>query len=223
MAPWGKPIAKYAFSKPGRFDRGAAEPHVALGLPMKSVRSVAPESFVVQRDGFVSIYDPKVRAPRLVSWKMSPADFAGKSGPRLDFFGHDPHLRAAQPSLEDYMRAYPEFDAGHMKAQSFAPRVPGNDRANAWTYTPSNLILQSANNNQGPYLHSEMFQKSLVKNGRDTYTQAGPLYEKTTRFLGSGKDIPVPSHVFKVVVSVPSGTKLEDLRRERSGGSRFTR
>lgn len=212
MAPWGKPIAKYAFEKPGRFDKKSAEPHVALGLPMKSVRSVAPDSFVVQRDGFVSIYDPKVKAPRLVSWKMTPKDFAQKPRSRLDFFGPDPHLHAAQPSLGDYMGAFPEYDAGHMKAQSFAPRTPANERANAWTYTPSNLILQASHNNQGPYLHSELFQKELAQSGRDIYTQAGPLYEKTTRYLGGKHDIPVPSHVFKVVVSVPTGMKLSELQ-----------
>lgn len=209
-SPWGKPLAQFPFARPPSLKDVAQ--HAALGVPDAEIRRIAPRAFLAPREGFVSVYDPAVKAPRLVSWKTTPADLAVPSIGRLDFFGRDPALHAKQPSLAAFMRAFPDYDAGHLKAQSFAPLTATTAAANARTYTPSNLIFQARNNNQGPYLHTEHWQKSLVEAGHDTYALAGPLYEGPTRFVGAHGEIPVPTHVFKLVLSVPTGTKLADLK-----------
>src|SRR5262249_51762528 len=117
--------------------------------------------------------------------------------PRQDTYRPDPNLPASIPQaqLSDYSAS--GWDRGHM-CPSADRNVDPTD--NSATFLLTNMVPQSANNNQGPWEKLESYSRCLVNTlNKQLYVISGGLYEGPPRFIKSGSTVRVPSHTWKVI------------------------
>jgi len=88
--------------------------------------------------------------------------------------------------------------------------------ANSSTFLMTNMIPQAPRNNEGTWASFENYLRGLVKSGDELYIVMGSYGNGGTRSKGSattidGGAVAVPSHIWKIAVVLPNGTK--DLSR----------
>jgi endonuclease G, mitochondrial len=174
--------------------------HVAMGIPADLDGS---DDVLLAHQTFVLSYNPRLKDPNWVSWRLQRADMGGT--PRQDSFRADPLL----PSV--YPRALPAdyrgsgYDRGHM--------CPSADRTatiemNDETFVMTNMQPQLHALNAGPWEQLEAHARQIASDGgRDVYTIAGGLFDPVPPTIGSG--VAVPRASFKILVIVDAGRGVE--------------
>jgi endonuclease G len=189
-------------------DAATRDSNLAMGNPSGAVTDAtnSPNNYLMTKTQYTLSYSRDKGKANWVSWHLSSA-WVG-STPRQDNFAAD----AALPST--WFRATTSsytgsgFDRGH--------NCPSADRTgsvadNTATFLMTNMMPQSANNNQRTWAGLENYCRTLVNAGNEVYIICGSYGSGGTGLNGyattiAGGKITVPSNCWKVVVVLPEGS-----------------
>lgn len=137
--------------------------------------------------------------PNWVAWDLTSSD-VGSSGRSSSFYA-DTRLPSGFYEVKDGDYTGSGFDRGHM--------CPSDDRTdttadNKIVFYMSNIIPQTADNNQGPWEQFEAYCRTQAAAGYEVLVTSGPS-------LFTGSDIAsgvaaIPGYTWKIAVFVPSGS-----------------
>jgi DNA/RNA endonuclease G (NUC1) len=183
--------------------------HTEFGVPTDADAS---DDFVLTRTEFTSSFNRVRNIPNWVSYNLEATHItAGQD--RCDCFTYDPELPAdfTRYTTADYTGAGGiagfGIDRGHL-ARSFDRTSGALD--NARTFYFSNIIPQTADNNQGPWANFENFLGSLAQTqNKEVYIIAG-----ASGSAGTVKNeglITIPAVTWKVAVIMPRDQGLANV------------
>lgn len=155
-------------------------------------------NYLIERAQYAMDYNDTFRQPNWVSWSYTTGD-SGGSGRSPNFFV-DTSLPTGFTQVST--NTFPGYDRGHM--------CPSGDRTisvedNEFTFLMSNMIPQTAANNQGLWATFEGYCRELASGGSEILIICGPGNFGTASISNGMR---VPGSVWKVVVVSPSGTAL---------------
>jgi DNA/RNA endonuclease G (NUC1) len=188
--------------------------HVEFGEPADADAS---DDFLVRRNQYVSSFNNVRGIPNWVAYNLNATHIAAGQD-RCNCFTFDPALEAAgfaRYTTADYTGAGAfagyGIDRGHL-ARSFDRTTGSLD--NATTFYFSNIIPQTADQNQGPWATLENYLGDQARFAdKEVYIYAGASGSIGT-VKGEGR-ITIPSHTWKVAVIMPRGRGLADVRDYR--------
>lgn len=155
--------------------------------------------YLIQRSVEAIDYDDNLGEPNWASWDLTASDF-GTSG-RSSSFLTDTTLPPSfyEVTTGDYTNS--GYDRGHM-----CPSADRTDNTtdNALVFYMSNIVPQTADNNQGPWVGFESYCRSLANAGDEVLIICGGS-GYTGAFIPSGKAA-IPGYIWKTAVVVPPGT-----------------
>ena len=175
---------------PGAITPGAQlSAHTTLGLPEDAAVDDAEHALVVHNQ-WVGSYDSTKKNPRWTSWELT-AQWLG-SQDRTDNWKNDNTLSFAQATSSDYSGS--GYQRGHI--------CPSGDRTknatdNQNTFLFSNVVPQTSESNTVVWESLETQSRTLARSNH-VFVVAGSIYEGTPKKIG--RDVAVPSSMFKVVV-----------------------
>lgn len=186
--------------------------HLLLGNPSNAVTDISfPANYLMVKTYYALSYNRDRGTPNWVSWHLSTAELGSTS--RQDDFHADNTLPGSWYHVSASSFSGSGFDRGH--------NCPSADRtssvsANSSTFLMTNMIPQAPNNNQRTWNNLEGYARSLVSSGNEVYIIMGSYGVGGTGSNGTvntidGGRVTVPSHVWKVLVVLPSGNN--DLSR----------
>jgi DNA/RNA endonuclease G (NUC1) len=171
------------------------------------------DDFVIRYPEFTSSWNRNRGTPNWVTYNINATNFGG--GDRCNCFTFDESLPAdfSRYNTADYTGAGAHagygIDRGHL-VRSF-DRTNGT-LDNARTYLFTNIVPQTADNNQGPWSVMESYLGDLARfSNREVYVIAG-----VAGSLGTVKDegrITIPANLWKVAVILPRGMGVADVTR----------
>jgi endonuclease G len=174
----------------------ALSKHTTMGIPAP-VSASTPNAFLSVKADYVVSYNGSRKEPNWVSWELN-SSYLG-SIDRQNDFRPDDTFPASEPqaALADYSGS--GYDRGHM--------CPSADRtlttaANQQTFYLTNMVPQSAHNNEGPWAVMENDLRDLAAAGDELFIIAGGTFSSSSNTIGSG--VVVPDKTFKVVVVLNS-------------------
>jgi len=138
--------------------------------------------------------------PTWVSWDLTGSDI-GSSGRHTSFY-QDTLLPSNFVRLVDGDYTNSGFDRGHM--------CPSYDRTdtfddNKLVFYMSNVVPQTADNNQGVWQNFESYCQSLAQAGNELLITCGPSLFTGSDIQPSGKAA-IPGYTWKIAVIVPAGS-----------------
>lgn len=182
--------------------------NMAMGNPSAAVTSTTvPNNYLLVKPQYVLSYNNAKGEPNWVSWHLSPAWLGTTT--RCNCFTADAALPSSfyHVSTTDYTGS--GFDRGH---QCPSDERNANATDNAATFLMDNMMPQAPNLNQQTWLGLENYCLTLLNQGNELYIISGGYGSGgtgsnggTTTTLAGGK-ITVPSHYWKVVVVLPTGS-----------------
>ena len=170
----------------------------------------ATDEVIIRRAEFTTSFDAGRGIPNWVSYALELSHIGAED--RCDCYTYDPELPSAgRYTTADYTGAGTAagygIDRGHL-ARS-ADRT-GGALDNARTFYFSNIIPQTADNNQGPWAALETYLAELaVVGGKEVYIIAGASGSKGT--VKSEGRITIPATVWKVAVILPRNAGLSSI------------
>jgi endonuclease G len=184
-----------------------ADEHLELGNPSNAVKDIySNRNYLIERDQYALSYDNESGIPNWVSWHLGIKDFGDAK--RSSSFYTDNSLPEGwyKVSHSDYTNG--GFDRGHM--------CPSADRnsskeANKETFYMTNIVPQTASNNQGPWAVFENYLRDLVRNkGKEIYIVSGP-WGLSNGSIKSENKVKIPTSTWKVALILDEGPN--DLKR----------
>lgn len=179
-------------------------PNLEVVAPVDQLKST--DDIILSRSEYVIDWSSERNVLNWAAWKLTPQDIG--TTPRSKKFTVDPDLREylvgqGQDAIgpKDYTGTC--FDRGH--------QVPSADRTanqgmNQKTFFMSNILPQTPWLNRGPWKQMEFeIRKLVLEQGRTVYLVAGPIYSELDYRIGRDHEISVPTHNFKVAISLPIG------------------
>jgi len=186
--------------------------HVTLGNPSDaSDDTTNKDNFLMVKPQFVLSYNNSKGGPNWASWLLVARDIGTVS--RGDFHP-DTSLPAGFVRITKANYNNTGFDRGHVVNSKDRTRNRTNNNA---TFNMTNILPQAPDNNQGPWVKLENFERELAQDGNEVYIVAGAFGQggtgrngrKTT--IANGK-VNVPKVFWKMIVVVPNGSG-DDLAR----------
>ena len=180
---------------------------LALGNPSGATTNATYyTNYLLSKPQF-ALSSPRDRGiPNWVSWHLSSA-WVG-STPRQDNFAADAALPSGWFRATSSSYTGSGFDRGH--------NCPSADRTgsvadNSATFLMTNIMPQSANNNQRTWAGLEAYCRTLTDQGNELYIICGSYGSGGTGLNGyattiAGGKITVPAQCWKVVVVLPNGS-----------------
>lgn len=175
--------------------------HLILGTPSPATVSVSNRNdYLMLKPQYALSYNNDKGIPNWVSWQLN-SSWLG-SVDRCKNFSPDPALpggfKAVTPT--DYLRS--GFSRGHMTRSGDRTRSVIDNCA---TFTMTNIVPQTQDNNEGPWLELENLSRDLAIAGKELYIVAGPAGVGGTGLNGYktaiGKNnVTVPAMLWKIVV-----------------------
>jgi endonuclease G, mitochondrial len=153
------------------------------------------------RIAYFTLHDDKNKTPLYSAEYLIPENVDGEA-PRKNNFRPDPGLeRGKRSENADYVGS--GYDRGHLApAESFRK----NSVLMSQSFYLSNMVPETPGLNRGPLRMLEFYIITRVRNGESLYVLTGPIFDaKKQKFIGPNR-IPVPSAVFKVIVSKQKNT-----------------
>ncbi|HEX3728963.1 MAG TPA: DNA/RNA non-specific endonuclease, partial [Opitutaceae bacterium] len=158
--------------------------------------------YLIQRSQYALDYNDNNREPNWVSWDLTSGDVGGSG--RSNDFEPDPSLPAGflAVTTADYNGVGAiNFNRGHM--------CPSEDRTdtladNLAVFYMTNIVPQSADNNQGPWELFEDYCRQQASAGNEVLITSGPGGFNGS-VLPSAAQIQVPAYTWKIAVIVPLG------------------
>ncbi len=158
------------------------------------------DHYLIQRTVEAIDFSDNLGEPNWASWDLTASD-VGSSGRSTTFYT-DTTLPANfyHVTTGDYTGS--GFDRGHM--------CPSDDRTdntndNKLVFYMSNIIPQTADNNEGVWESLESYCRSLAQGGDELLIISGPSTFNGSRIQPSGK-VSIPGYTWKIAVVVPSGS-----------------
>ena len=181
--------------------------HLTMGNPSGATTDAANyTNYLLSKTQYAASYHRDKGKPNWVSWHLSSA-WVG-STPRQDNFAPDATLPTGWFRATSTSYTGSGFDRGH--------NCPSADRTgsiadNTATFLMTNMMPQSANNNQRTWAGLENYCRTLVNAGNEVYIICGSYGSGGTGVNGyattiAGGRITVPSNCWKVVVVLPEGS-----------------
>lgn len=184
--------------------------HLEFGLPTDADAS---DDFIVTRPQYVASFNGARGIPNWAAYNLEQTHFGAQD--RCDCFTYDPQLpnNFTRYTTADYTGAGTfhgyGIDRGHL-VRSFDREAGSLD--NATTYYFSNIIPQTADNNQGPWALFENFLGGLAQSGNnEVYVVTGASGSNGT--IKNEGIITIPSNVWKVALVLPRDRGLNDVTR----------
>lgn len=174
--------------------------HLLMGTPSSSPNSQNPDDYLLIKKQYALSYNNRKGTANWVSWQLN-AGWIGNVD-RCKSFSPDPTLprgfKVVVPT--DYTRS--GFSRGHMTRSRDRSANPAD---NCTTFLMTNIVPQTQDNNEGPWLELENLAQELALAGKELYIIAGPLGEGATGLNGLrtqiGKNqVTVPTRLWKIVV-----------------------
>ena len=183
-----------------------------FGNPSHAINDLtSANNYLFDKTNYIMSYNKDRGTPNWVSWHLDQSNI-GSSG-RTENFTADTSLPAAWYHVSDASYEGSGFDRGH--------NCPSGDRTssaavNETTFLMSNMIPQAPNNNQKAWATFENFIRAQLSGTTNeayvimgNYGQGGEGKFDTpgvpTLTIDNGH-VTVPSHVWKVVVILPTGS-----------------
>lgn len=181
--------------------------NMGMGNPSGATTDVNNmNNFLMVKTQYALSYNNGKGSANWVSWHLSTA-WTG-SATRCDCFTSDATLPSGyfKATTSDYTGT--GFDRGHM-----CPSADRNGSAadNAATFLMTNILPQAPNLNQGPWEDLESYCRTLINSNNELYIISGGYGTGGSGSNGAantiaGGSINVPSHCWKVIVVLPTGT-----------------
>ncbi|HNH83703.1 MAG TPA: DNA/RNA non-specific endonuclease [Acidobacteriota bacterium] len=176
--------------------------HLALGNPSGATADVNNfTNYLMEKTQYVLSYHRDKRTANWASWNLTIADRG--SAPRQDDFREDPTLPAGWYRVQSAAFGTvngTSYDRGHM--------CPSADRTdtvqnNSATFLMTNMMVQSSDNNQGPWNNLESYTRDQLLNGtNEVYIICGGAGSKGTHPTNG---MNIPARTWKVIVILPAG------------------
>jgi endonuclease G len=165
---------------------------VLFGVPTDADAS---DDVLLDRDEFVVSYNPRLRGPNWVAWRLREADLGRVR--RKNNFRADTALPTGLFRVEPNDFAHSGFDRGHLCPS--ADRT-ANEAANERTFLMTNMAPQLHELNAGPWEELESYTRDLLRRRVDViYLVAGALYDAAPAKIG--RDVSVPNATYKVLLA----------------------
>jgi endonuclease G len=180
----------------GPLDEGAQiSVHTRLGLPDDATSSTEnPNHYLSVKTQYVESYNATYLVSNWVAWELD-ASWVGTVD-RTDDFRQDATLPGALPQASNTDYSYSGYDRGHLcNAQDRSDTL--TDMSS--TFYLSNMMPQAPNNNRGPWLTLETYERDLADVGKYLYLYAGPIFDASPATIGADH-VAVPRATWKVIV-----------------------
>ena len=185
--------------------------HLIMGTPSSvSTDTSNPNDYLMLKRQYALSYNNSKGTANWVSWQLNAAWMG--SIDRCKSFAPDTSLPAnfIQALPRDYTNT--GFSRGHLTRSLDRS---ANEIDNCSTFLMTNIVPQTQENNEGPWLDLENLAKDLVRSGKELYIIAGPYGEGGTGLKGFktkiGNDkVTVPESLWKIVIILDK----PGLRRE---------
>jgi endonuclease G len=187
----------------------ARSAHLALGIPTRLAGADRANELLLVKPQYALSYNPSRNGPSWVAWQLNGSHL----GPVTRYrgpFAPEPALPEGvyQVRHDDYTGS--GYDRGHLCPSDDRTATPDDNRA---TFTLSNIVPQTHDNNAGPWLRLESYSRALVEHaGRELFVTAGGVFGAQPKTLRHG--VAVPDAVFKIVVVLAPGQGPRDVTAE---------
>jgi endonuclease G, mitochondrial len=185
--------------------------HLLTGAPSGSPDVTNRDDYLMIKRQYALSYNSSKGIANWVSWQLN-ASWIGDVD-RCKSFAADPTLPTGFKIVlpNDYTNS--GFSRGHM-TRSRDRSVSTTD--NCATFLMTNILPQTQDNNEGPWLELENLSQELAKAGKDLYIIAGGLGSGGTGLKGPasaiGKNqVSVPASLWKIVVLDKPGLRLKGV------------
>jgi endonuclease G len=163
----------------------AGGPHLPYGVPTDADPS---DDVLLDHGVFVVSYNPRLRDPNWVAWRLTPADLGAVH--RGQSFHPDPLLPVTYLHVLPADYSGSGYDRGHL--------CPSGDRTassdtNDETFVMTNVQPQRHASNAGPWEKLERFERRLAGEGRPVFIVAGGVFGPEPRTIGQGVAVPAAS------------------------------
>jgi DNA/RNA endonuclease G (NUC1) len=157
------------------------------------------DHYLIQRTVEALDYSDNLGEPNWASWDLTASDI-GSSG-RSDFL-----TDTTLPPNFNWVGTADYTDSGYNRGHM----CPSEDRSdntndNKLVFYMSNVIPQTADNNQGPWEKLESYCQSLAQSGDELLIMCGPNGFSGARINTNGP-VFIPDYIWKIAVVVPPGS-----------------
>ncbi len=175
--------------------------NLLMGNPSQATSSPGnSENYLIARPQYALSYSKNKGIPNWVSWELN-SSWLGDAH-RVGKFAPDQELPAGWEHIKSADYTGSGFDRGHMTNSEDRSRSPED---NIQTFLMTNILPQSPDNNQGPWVQLENYSRQLVRSGKELfiisggYGQGGIGKNGLKATVGQGKVL-VPAVTWKVIL-----------------------
>jgi len=198
-------------NKPSVFPQESVSVHLTLGNPSGATTDTSNlDNFLMVKEQYALSFNNTKGGPNWVSWRLEASDIGTEA--RGDFHP-DNSLPDGFKKITKANYNNSGFDRGHICNSKDRTDTRENNDA---TFFMTNILPQAPDNNQGPWVKLENFERDLAKQGNELYIIAGAFGSGGTGKNGASTtiasgEVNVPRTFWKVMVILPEGTN--DLSR----------
>lgn len=175
--------------------------HLILGTPSSSPDAPDRNDYLLRKRQYALSYNNQKGTANWVSWQLNVAWLGTVD--RCKSFSPDPTLPTGFKRVlpTDYTNS--GFSRGHLTRSGDRT---ANETDNCATFLMTNIVPQTQDNNEGPWLELENLSKELALSGKELYIIAGPAGEGGTGLngfktqIGKSTTVTVPKSLWKIVV-----------------------
>lgn len=185
--------------------------HLTLGNPSDATDdSSNRDNFLMVKRQYVLSFNDSRGGPNWVAWHLQASDIGNQA--RGDFHPDDSLPSGFKKITKaDYNNS--GFDRGHVCNSKDRTNTRRNNDA---TFLMTNILPQAPDNNQGPWVRLENFERQLAQQGNELYIYAGAFGTGGTGRNGrkntiAGGEVNVPKTFWKVLLVIRRGNN--DLSR----------
>jgi len=180
--------------------------NLLLGNPSDAAHNpVNPNNYLMDKDQYSLSYNKKLNTPNWVSWHLDYNDLGNTK--RSKSFTTDKTLPEGwyRVTSNDYKGT--NYNRGHM--------CPSADRTaskidNKATFVMTNVIPQTPENNQGPWVKLGNYSRDLVRKGKELYIISGQHMSIGHLETPDNQTINVPSNVWKIIIVLDDNEESSD-------------
>jgi endonuclease G, mitochondrial len=175
--------------------------NLLMGNPSQATSSPGnAENYLIARPQYALSYSKNKGIPNWVSWELN-STWLGDAH-RVGKFAPDQELPANWEQIKPSDYTGSGFDRGHMTNSEDRSRSPED---NIQTFLMTNILPQSPDNNQGPWVQLENYSRQLARSGKELFIisgghgQGGIGKNGLKATVGQGKVL-VPALTWKVIL-----------------------
>ncbi len=176
--------------------------HLTLGTPSPATTDATnKDDFLMLKRQYALSYNNEKGTANWVSWQLKKSWLG--SVDRCSSFSPDPDLPKGFNVVKPTDYTGSGFSRGHMTRSGDRSATKTDNCA---TFFMTNMVPQTQEQNEGPWLELENLSKDLAQQGKELYIIAGPHGEGGTGLkgektrIGKSQNVVVPESTWKVVL-----------------------